>query len=299
MYRLDDKRLVALKIIDLKIRFHNLLDSIYGKDEVDSFFYLATSHILNKSRVDIALQPDYFVDKPSIVCFSKIISALQHQEPIQYILGHTEFYGLNFTVNEHVLIPRPETEELVDIVVKSQKNPEKTINILDIGTGSGCIAISLAKHLNQSRVYALDVSEKALRVASENAISNHADIEFSKADILNDNTSHEVFEAVQFDAIVSNPPYVRELERQAMQPNVLDHEPHLALFVKDNDPLVYYRHIARFAKQRLKPKGALFLEINENLGVETLALLNAELFKKVELLKDLSGRDRFVTALLE
>ena len=154
---MDDKRFVTLKITDLKFRFHSLLDSIYGKEEVDSFFYLATSHVLNKSRVDVALQPDCLLDKADIDRFSKIISALQHQKPIQYILGETEFYGLVLKVNKNVLIPRPETEELVDLVIKSQQDAEKRINVLDIGTGSGCIAISLSRHLPQSKVHALDV----------------------------------------------------------------------------------------------------------------------------------------------
>jgi len=299
VYRLDDKRLVALKISDLKLRFHELLDASYGKEEVDVFFQLAVSQVLNKNKVDIALQPDYPITDAEMVAFSTIISELKRHKPIQYILGHTEFYGLKFKLNEHVLIPRPETEELVDLVLKSEGSTHRSINVLDIGTGSGCIAISLGKNLPYSRVYALDVSETALQVASDNAIYNHVDIEFSKADILNDKTSLEVFKAVQFDIIVSNPPYVRELEKQDMQPNVLYYEPHLALFVKDHDPLVYYKHIATFARQRLKPKGTLFLEINEHLGAETYSLFDAEPFENVELLKDFSGRDRFVKATLK
>ncbi|WP_343067623.1 peptide chain release factor N(5)-glutamine methyltransferase [Winogradskyella flava] len=281
---------------DLKSIFHEELDQIYGKEEVDSFFFLCTEHYLNLPRFQVALEPEFTLTKSETDTFFKVIDNLSREKPIQYILGKTEFYGLKFKVNEHVLIPRPETEELVDLIIKCHSDgiEESQIEILDIGTGSGCIAISLAKNLPNARVYALDVSKEALKVAEKNAELNEADINFIRADILSFDY-HSAFDAdTKFDVIVSNPPYVRHLEKQEMKPNVLDHEPHLALFVEDNDPLIFYRAIAEFAVKNLKQKGALYFEINQYLGEETKHLLLELDFDDVELRKDLNDNNRML-----
>ncbi|WP_405570766.1 peptide chain release factor N(5)-glutamine methyltransferase [Winogradskyella sp. Asnod2-B02-A] len=281
---------------ELQNIFHIELDAIYGKHEVDSFFYLCTEHYLNVPRIQLTLDPGLAITKPETDTFFKVLEDLKQQKPIQYILGETEFYGLPFKVNEHVLIPRPETEELVDLIIRTFTSSavEKSIKILDIGTGSGCIAISLAKNLPNVEVYALDISKEALKVAKQNAELNKVDINFIEASIL-DNTCHSALDAdSNFDVIVSNPPYVRNLEKQEIQPNVLDNEPHLALFVEDDNPLLFYKAITNFALKNLKPKGTLYFEINQYLGEETKALLTDTNFQKVELLKDLNGNDRML-----
>lgn len=281
---------------ELQNIFHIELDAIYGKHEVGSFFYLCTEHYLNVPRIQLTLEPGLAITKPETDTFFKVLEDLKQQKPIQYILGETEFYGLPFKVNENVLIPRPETEELVDLIIRSvtASAVEKSIKILDIGTGSGCIAISLAKNLPKAEVYALDVSNEALTMAKENAKGNNVDITFIEASILEESNWDLFFENTKFDVIVSNPPYVRELEKQEIQPNVLDNEPHLALFVEDNNPLIFYKAITDFAVKKLKPNGKLYFEINEYLGEETKQLLVDANFEAVELLKDLNGNDRML-----
>ena len=209
------------------------------------------------------------------------LQLLKKEQPIQYILGTTEFYGLPFKVNTHVLIPRPETEELVAWVLKHAINKQGATNnyrILDIGTGSGCIAISLAKNLPKSKVYALDVSKEALKIAIQNAELNNVAIEFVEANILDIGTCDLDFKNLKFDIIVSNPPYVREQEKEFMKPNVVNNEPHLALFVKDKNPLQFYKAITEFALGRLKEEGALFFEINEYLGNDMIQILKKNHF---------------------
>jgi len=282
---------------DLQHIFHKELDIIYGKDEVDSFFFLSTEHFLNVPRFQMVIQPEFTLTKSETDIFFKTLEALKQQKPIQYILGETEFYGLTFKVNENVLIPRPETEELVALIItncKSQKLISKPIAILDIGTGSGCIAISLAKFLPNAKVYALDISKDALKIAEQNAELNNVEITFIEADILNEPIWNLIFNNLEFDAIVSNPPYVRELEKVEIKPNVLENEPHLALFVNDNNPLQFYKAITDFAVNKLKQKGSLYFEINQYLGEETKALLTEVNFEDIELLKDLNGNDRML-----
>ena len=281
---------------ELQNIFHIELDAIYGKHEVDSFFYLCTEHYLNVPRIQLTLEPGLAITKPETDTFFKVLEDLKQQKPIQYILGETEFYGLPFKVNEHVLIPRPETEELVDLIIRSitASAVGKSVKILDIGTGSGCIAISLAKNLPKAEVYALDVSKEALAMAKENAKGNNVDITFIEASILEASNWDLFFENTKFDVIVSNPPYVRELEKQEIQPNVLDNEPHLALFVEDNNPLIFYKAITDFAVKKLKTNGKLYFEINQYLGEETKQLLVDANFENVELLKDLNGNDRML-----
>jgi release factor glutamine methyltransferase len=245
---------------DLQNIYHNELDDIYGKEEVNSFFFLCTEHYLDLPRFQLTLQPEFTIIKSETDTFFKVLEDLKQHKPIQYILGETEFYGLPFKVNENVLIPRPETEELVDLILKchTARKEKSQLKILDIGTGSGCIAISLAKNLPRAKVFALDVSKEALKMAKHNAELNNVEINFIEANILN-GAGHSLLDAESnFDIIVSNPPYVRNLEKQEIQPNVLDNEPHLALFVEDNNPLIFYKSITDFAINYLKPEGELF-----------------------------------------
>src|SRR5690554_341886 len=278
-----------MNIREYKIIFSEQLSHLYDKEEVDSFFYLLLKDLKNISRVDLALQPDL---EFSAIEYQKIdfyLKELKAQKPIQYVLGATDFFGLQFKVNPNVLIPRPETEELVEWVIRENKN-KKELRILDIGTGSGTIAISLAKNLT-AEITAFDISEKALDTAQQNADLNKVFIHFVEFDILND-----VWEGEHFDIIVSNPPYVRELEKQQIKPNVLENEPHLALFVPDENPLLFYEKIADFAQNHLSENGQLFFEINQYLGKETVDILEEKGFKSILLKKDIYGNDRMILA---
>jgi release factor glutamine methyltransferase len=281
----DDQGFMKLK--DIQEKFHTSLDAIYPKEEVDNFFFLLSEAHFNVKRIDLAMDTNMQVENTHDIL--EALSLLKQQKPIQYILGETEFFGLPFKVNNSVLIPRPETEELVAWVL-NEVDTSKNINILDIGTGSGCIAISLAKSLPNASVYALDVSEKAIAVAKQNAVLNTAEVEFIRADILSDTGDL----TQKFDVIVSNPPYVRALEKNKMQPNVLEHEPHLALFVANNNPLLFYEAISKYAKKALRANGQLFFEINEYLGVETVNVLHNHNFNNIQLKQDIFGKDRMV-----
>ncbi|ESU19636.1 hemK protein [Flavobacterium cauense R2A-7] len=242
-------------------------------------------------RVDLALNPTFELSPELMHQWENVVAQLKEQRPIQYILGETEFYGLPFYVNEHTLIPRQETEELVDWIVKGNLKIErlKDLKILDIGTGTGCIAISLAKNLPNAKVFAMDVSDKALAVAKRNAERNEVTINFIHQSILETNDLGETF-----DIIVSNPPYVRNLEKEEIKKNVLDYEPHLALFVEDNDALLFYRKITELAIKNLSENGQLYFEINQYLGNEMVQLLQQHNFKDVELRKDIYGNDRMM-----
>lgn len=274
----------------LRTYFNNALLGYYPDTEIESFFNLLSEHILKMKRIDISQNLYVVVSGKKYDKFQAAIDKLKSYEPIQYILGDTEFYGLVFKVNSSVLIPRPETEELVAWIINDCKNKQE-ISILDIGTGSGCIAISLAKNLPNAKVFALDVSENALKLAKQNAIKNDVEVEFIEADILDCDLGN-----MQFDVIVSNPPYVRELEKEAMSANVLNHEPHLALFVKDEDALLFYRKITEISESILKPDGQLYFEINESLGESTKQLLDNSNYKNIELKKDIFKKDRMIKA---
>lgn len=291
--------------------FTDALKEIYPKTEIDTFFFLLIEEKLNLQRVDTVMQPDFLIADANLSELKIILKRLQKEEPIQYILGNTEFYGLPFKVNKNTLIPRPETEELVEWVIKevtelqsnkvakldtdviSTKNEEKTLSILDIGTGTGCIPISLAKNLNDVKISAIDVSSEALKVAQQNATLNNVDISFLEMDILETKELPQ-----QYNLIVSNPPYVRELEKVEISNNVLKSEPHLALFVEDDNPLIFYSKIADLAKNHLKEDGLLFFEINQYLGKETVAMLKQKGFNTIKLKKDLFGNDRMIKAIL-
>ena len=280
-----------MKIKDYKINFIKSLLPFYDEMEAESFFYLILEKKHQLKRIDLALNIDKEFSEFEISLWDAILDKLKSQIPIQYLLGTTHFYGCDFFVDENVLIPRPETEELVDWIVKlnSKLSKKQNIKILDIGTGSGCIAISLAKNILNSEVFAVDVSEKALALAKKNAIFNHVSVAFSHKNILE--TTH--FDQ-KFDIIVSNPPYVRNQEKAEIKPNVLENEPHLALFVPDIDPLIFYKKIGELAAANLNPNGQLFFEINQYLGKETQDLLESLGLKNIELRKDIYGNDRMI-----
>ena len=270
----------------------NLL-SIYDEMEAEQFFYLILENKKKLKRVDLALSPDLTFSESEIENWNAILEQLKNEIPIQYILGSTSFFGLEFLVNESVLIPRPETEELVNWVLEDYKE-RQNIKILDIGTGSGCIAITLAKNLKNTQVFAIDVSNKAIETAKVNAKHNDVSVFFMNCDILNTDDLNQ-----KFDCIVSNPPYVRNLEKVEIKKNVVDNEPHLALFVEDDDALIFYRKIAELAKKSLNPNGKLYFEINQYLAAETIALLKDFGFKNIELRKDIYGNDRMLKASLD
>lgn len=278
-----------MRLQEIKKIFHKELSGIFPKEEIDSFFYLSIEHYLGLERFILALQPGLVIDKQEEDLLFEALNRLKQQEPIQYILGETQFADLRFMVDESVLIPRPETEELVRWIQHDYQQPESPPSILDIGTGSGCIAVSLAKYIQGSHVYATDISQEALEIASKNAAINGVKVEFLHSDITTTKTLGR-----RFDVIVSNPPYVRSLEKEEMSDNVVKYEPDIALFVTDKDPLMFYRHIARFANENLIPGGAVYLELNQYLAGKTATLFEDENFSEIELRKDLYGNDRLL-----
>ncbi len=289
-----------MTIGELKLFFKKELSTIYPNEEISSFLQLLLEDRLDLSRAQAALQAERNIDKTDEAYFLNVLEDLRNERPIQYILEKTHFYGLNFVVNDQVLIPRSETEELVDWILKelaAQNKTDKKISVLDIGTGSGCIAVSLAKGLPKAQVYALDVSASALELSEQNAVKNNVEIGTIQADILTiDTITDSAGTPLKFDVIVSNPPYVLEDEKQEIRPNVLHYEPHLALFVNDSNPLLFYDKIAALAKRHLNEQGRLFFEINQYMGSETLSLLKRKKFSRVILRKDLLENDRMIMA---
>lgn len=273
---------------DYRNRFIQKLAPLYDVLEAESFFHILLEDFYQMKRIDLALQPDFVFTDQEISRWNLVLEKLEKEIPIQYILGKAHFYGLEFEVNENTLIPRPETEELVEWIVKKNEFKGK-IKILDIGTGSGCIAISLAKNLPDAEVFAIDVSGKALETAKKNAFTNEANVVFMQRDILKTEDLEQ-----DFDLIVSNPPYVRNLEKDEIKKNVLEYEPHLALFVEDDDALLFYRKISELAQKNLKENGTLYFEINQYLGTEMIDLLEAKNFNEIELRKDIYGNDRMI-----
>ncbi|PSG88454.1 peptide chain release factor N(5)-glutamine methyltransferase [Aurantibacter aestuarii] len=289
-----------MKVKEIEQLFHKELDAIYGKDEVHQFFYMCIESFYNLSRLDLALDTNLSITTEEQPQIMEALNHLKAEKPIQYLLGETEFYGLTFKVTEDTLIPRPETEELVELILNTANSEFSNLdklNFLDIGTGTGCVAISLAKHIAKAKVNAIDVSEEALKIAKLNAIKNEVEVNFIQQNILDhvEALSH-INKLGKLDVIVSNPPYVRELEKQEIKPNVLENEPHLALFVSDEDPLVFYKTITEIAEKQLKPNGFLFFEINQYLGKEMKALVESYAFKNVEIIKDGFGNDRMLKA---
>lgn len=288
----NNVQMPKMKIKQYRTQFIKDLSSFYDAYEAESFFYLILENKHKLRQIDLALNHELAFDESDFVLWDSFLEELKKEVPIQYLLGKTNFYGLDFEVNENVLIPRPETEELVEWIIteSSKREKSKKIKILDIGTGSGCIAVSLAKNIPNAEVYAIDVSKKALDTAKRNAINNNVDVTFLFQNIL------EV-EGLKcdFDIIVSNPPYVRNLEKEEIKKNVLDYEPHLALFVDDNDALVFYKKIATLAKNNLIENGQLYFEINQYLGKEMTDLLEKMDFINIELRKDIYDNDRMIS----
>jgi release factor glutamine methyltransferase len=283
--------------------FNETLKTIYPITEIDSFFFLLLEEYLGFRRVDIVLKSDFKINQQTLNLLQSATKQLEQEVPLQYIIGKTEFYGLPFVVNKHVLIPRPETEELVAWVVSEssrfktfntstkQTTETKQLKILDIGTGSGCIPVSLKKQLPFAEISAIDISNDALTVAKKNAVLNNVDIHFILQDILKTVALDQ-----HYDIIISNPPYVRELEKKELKNNVLKNEPHVALFVENDNPLIFYAKIAELAKKYLNKNGLLFFEINQYLGTETIDLVNKKGLKNIQLKKDMFGNDRIVVA---
>ena len=278
-----------MKLSQLKINFTTVLQGVYDKEEVHCFFYILCDFFLQDSRFEVSMALDTIVSAKNITAFDMALLRLKKQEPIQYILGCTAFYGLTFKVNEHTLIPRPETEELVDWVLSNLHDQDSMLDILDIGTGSGCIAIALAKNISTARVSGIDISEKALEVAQENAVKNQVLVSFCEKDILETTALKN-----KYDVMVSNPPYVRQLEKKAMNANVLDYEPGVALFVPNEDPLLFYRKIAQLAMVSLQTRGWLYFEINEYLSKEMDVLLKDIGFANIEIKKDFREVPRMI-----
>ncbi|RDI05652.1 peptide chain release factor N(5)-glutamine methyltransferase [Flavobacterium sp. AG291] len=278
-----------MKLKQYRKYFLEKLTPLFDSMEAEQFFAITLEELKGWKRTDLALNPDAELSGAEIEKWNAVLGELETQKPIQYIFGKAHFYGLEFEVNPNTLIPRPETEELVEWIITENKYKGQ-LSLLDIGTGTGCIAISLAKNLPDASVSAIDVSEGALATAKRNAKHNSVEVNFILKDILAAETLPQVY-----DVIVSNPPYVRNLEKEEIKENVLQYEPHLALFVDDNDPLLFYRKIAQLAKTQLSPNGRLYFEINQYLGPETVQMLEDMGFVNVFLKKDIYGNDRMVS----
>ena len=274
------------KLVNIIPKFLSEINN-FSSREVTSFAYLSIEKILGYSKSDCIIHSNQELTNDNIISFENIISDLKQNIPIQYILGEADFYDLKFKVNSSTLIPRGETEELVQYILLHD-----FISVLEIGTGSGCIAVSIAKNSN-SKITAIDNSVEALEIAKSNAILNSVKINFVLSDVFN------FSDTKKYDLIVSNPPYVLESEKKLMDKNVLDYEPHNALFVSDNDPLVYYKEITKIATNNLNKNGLLFFEINENYSKQIIELLSNLNFVDIELKKDINGRDRIIKSVFK
>ena len=273
-----------MTLADFKNKMKSTLSSIYESDELNSIFYLISEEFLQIPRSKILLADEIELDSNKEVLFLGALDRLKKNDPVQYVIGKTTFMDLEFKVNSSVLIPRPETEELVRLILKEDLDGKE---ILDIGTGSGCIAISLAKNLPNAKVTALDISEEALIVARENAKFNNVEVNFINADIFDYQTDKK------YDVIVSNPPYVRESEKTLMKSNVVEYEPKQALFVTDDNPLLYYKTILNFSKTSLNKNGKIYFEINEKHEDEIKDLAIYCGYSNADCSKDMFGKNRF------
>ncbi len=279
------------RLFDLKKIYLEELKPLFGENEALQMLNILIEHFFSLSRIQQALVPNHRLTESEMLSLHNAVKELKKNKPVQYITGETEFYGLRFFVNPSVLIPRQETEELVDLIINKEK--QDGLKVLDIGSGSGCIAVSLAKNLGQPEVIAFDISAPALAVAKKNAQINKVKVNFIEEDIL---SPLQITEN-QFDIIVSNPPYVCLSEKKLMQPNVIDFEPHLALFVEDTNPLEFYKAILDYALKNLKIGGRLYFEINEALGKDVSKLLEERNFEDVNIHADINGKDRMLSAL--
>ncbi len=269
------------------------LSALYPSNEVKNITEMMFEHFMGWDKITLRLNNKSSLSESELLLFHKALKRLLKNEPVQHITGEMEFYSLPFKVNKNVLIPRPETEELVDLVIKECKGYE---TILDIGTGSGCIPISLKKHLKNTFVYGVDISENALVVARDNAELNSTEVTFVKEDVLKMSSLENSIKK-GFDVIVSNPPYITNSEKVLMSENVLTFEPHVALFIEDDEPLLFYDKIGHLAYDNLPSGGKLYFEINEHYGDQIMALLKSIGFSNIRMLKDLQNKDRIVTAI--
>ena len=281
---------------DTIIYIRKNLETLYPTEEIRCITRLILSHICGLSHNQQILCKDKQISENEKLQIYAIVERLKKMEPLQYIIGETEFYSISLNVNASVLIPRPETEELADMIIRSHFSAtDATLRILDVGTGSGCIAIALAKNIPHSEVTAIDISDEALITAKNNAILNDVNIRFLKADILNrEETSMLMYD--EYDIIVSNPPYIKEIEKESMETNVLNYEPHIALFVPDDDPLRFYKAIVDFANEKLAADGVIFFEINAGCDIMTNEMLHEKGFLNTKVVRDLSGKNRFIVA---
>lgn len=279
---------------DVFVEYRTQLKALYDAQEADAITLTVLKEATGQSGAYLKAFHEYVLSTGQQDKVKTVLQELITGKPLQYVLGHTEFCGLQFKVNPSVLIPRPETEELVEWVLNSDL-PQTAINILDIGTGSGCIAISLKKNIPNATVSAMDISADALTTAKENAQLNDVEVNFIEGDILN-LTHNSQLTTRNYNIIISNPPYVTPADQDLMHANVTDFEPHTALFVTQDDPLLFYKAIADLATKKLVKGGLLFFEINESYGIETVEMLKEKQFKDVELRKDMSGRNRMIKA---
>jgi release factor glutamine methyltransferase len=285
--RIPDNRVGTIETF-----FRQELKGLYEPEEIRMITFLCFETFLGfKSPSDLVLHASDNVNQSDLLKFNFAAKELKKHRPVQYVLGRTIFYNCILAVNEQVLIPRPETEELVDMVIRENKG--KAVKIVDIGTGSGCIAIALKKYCPEATVFALDISTEALKLAAKNAESNNVSIDFCEWDILDEN---KLWPGPVLDIIVSNPPYIDLSEKEAIAPHVKDQEPHLALFVNGDDVLLFYRKIVLFASQNLKPGGTVYFEINEAKGKEMVQLITDSGYEKIKLHQDLNGKSRMISA---
>ncbi|CAN5140153.1 peptide chain release factor N(5)-glutamine methyltransferase [soil metagenome] len=279
-------------IISAKLLYNYLSKNINisgaDQNEINSITFLLMEKLFSLTRMEVILEKNVKIEKEQINSINDIITKLKEHHPVQYILGETEFYGLKIKVTPDVLIPRPETEELVELIINENALPD--LQVLDIGTGTGCIAIALKKYLNSAKLFAIDFTQAAIKVAAENALRNEVEVNFWILDIFSDLHLNK-----QFDIIVSNPPYVLEKEKIHMNKNVLMHEPHSALFVPDEEPLKFYLKIIQLSKNLLTAKGKIYFEINEGYGFELKEQMIKNGFIDVDLIKDMQNKDRIIT----
>ena len=283
-------KVASNKITDIKSFTRKHLKGLYPEEEINSIIYMLFEAYCGLSKTELLAGKRDYINESELLLVYDAVKALEQHKPIQYILGKTTFYGLDFMLTPAVLIPRPETEELVELIIEENINNTR-LKILDIGTGSGCIAVTLKKNMPGCKITAIDISDKALAIARQNAKNNSVDVTFISADILNENQWQELG---TYDVIVSNPPYVLESEKSMMQPNVLNYEPSSALFVPDTDPLRFYEAIFRFAGLQ-KKKTKIYVEINESKASELIASAEKNGMSDLSIIKDINGKDRFLS----
>jgi release factor glutamine methyltransferase len=286
-------KIASNKIKDIVRFFKDELEEIYDAGELETMIRYCVEEFCGIRSFSILRNAEDTVSESELLRFNFAVKDLKKEKPLQYVLGKADFYGLKFIVNENVLIPRPETEELVQLVISDLRSSFdlNDLTVLDIGTGSGCIPITIKHKLPSVDLYAMDISESALDIAEKNAVLNEASVNFFRDDILDPDYLRG---AGNYDVITSNPPYIRISEKNSMHPNVLDYEPHLALFVENDDALLFYRKIAEYAKKKLKPGGMIYFEINAALGPETKLLIEENGFKNVILIKDINNKNRIL-----